>query len=376
MKIIVALFAGALLLSGCGKKEEAAVEAEPRVEGNAVVFPDPEKAPALATKLLALEPAAPIKLNGRLVWDEDRTVRVFSPFAGRVTRILVAAGDSVQKGQALAVIASPEFGQAQAEARRAETDVQLAQKNLDRQKELESAGVAARKELQTAEAEHARARAELERTRARVKLYGSTGSSVDQTYTIASPVAGVVVERNINPGMEVRPDQMTSNGAPLFVVTNPNRLWAILDATERDVPNLERGKLVNIYTPAYRDQDFTATIANVSDFLDPATRTLKVRATMDNSNRRLKAEMFVTAELQARRDVRIQVPVKAVFFQTGKHYVFTEDARGRYSRREVKIGDEEDGNVAIVDGLHDGQRVVIEGALMLQQMMQPRRIQN
>jgi cobalt-zinc-cadmium efflux system membrane fusion protein len=373
------LFAGIaaaiLFVSGCSKETPEKAAAEPTVEGNVIKFPADGKAPPLVSKVVALEPAPGIKLNGRVVWDEERTVRVFTPFAGRVARILVKPGDSVRQGQALAVLASPEFGQAQVEARRAETDVALAEKNLQRTKELESYGVAPRKDLQISEAEHARARAELDRARARLKLYGSSNTGVDQTFTMASPVAGVVVERNINPGQELRPDQMTSNAPPLFVITNPDYLWVILDASERELPHLPIGKAVSIRTPVYREEDFTARIAAVSDFLDPTTRTLKVRATLDNRHRRLKAEMFVTGEVQAKQALQTQVPTKAVFFQGGKHYVFTEDGKSQYTRREVHIGDESQGDVAILDGLQDGQRVVTEGALMLQQMLQPRRVQ-
>lgn len=375
MKKIIAAIAAALLAFGCSKEAPEKADAEPKVEGSTIVFPDVAKAPPLTTKIVALEPSPPIRLNGRLVWDEERTVRVYTPFSGRVARILVKPGDSVMKGQTLAVVASPEFGQAQAEARRAETDVALSEKNLQRQKELEAYGVAAKKELQTAEAEYARSRAELERARGRVRLYGGNAGSVDQSFPIASPLAGVVVERNINPGQEVRSDQMTSNAPPLFVVTNPSLLWVILDASEKDLPHLDIGKIVSIHTPVYRDEDFTARIANVSDFLDPSTRTVKVRATLDNAHRRLKAEMFVTAEVEARRALHMEIPSKSVFFQGDHHFVFTEDAKGRYTRREVRVGDEHEGNVEILDGLREGQRVVTEGALMLQQMIQPRRVQ-
>jgi cobalt-zinc-cadmium efflux system membrane fusion protein len=335
----------------------------------------PDQAPRLSTKVVAYEPAPNVRLNGRLVWDEDHTVRIFSPFAGRVSRILVQPGVRVRKGQTLAVLGSAEFGQVQTEARRAETDVKLAEANLQRQKELESYGVAPRKDLQTAEAEHARARAELERARGRARLYGGNVSSIDQSFSIASPIDGVVVEKNINPGQELRPDQMTSNAPPLFVVTDPGHLWALLDASEKDLATVEVGKSVTIRSPIYADADFTARIVSISDFLDPATRTLKIRATLDNSHRRLKAEMFVTGELETRQGLRMQVPAKAVFFQGGKHYVFTEDSPGRYIRREVRVGEEHDGNTTILYGLQDAQRVVADDVLMLQQMLQPRRVQ-
>jgi cobalt-zinc-cadmium efflux system membrane fusion protein len=130
-----------------------------------------------------------------------------------------------------------------------------------------------------------------------------------------------------------------------------------------------------VKSPVYPDADFAAKIVSISDFLDPATRTLKVRATLDNSHRRLKAEMFVTGEIESRQGLRMQVPAKAVYFQGGKHHVFTEEGPGRYVRREVRVGEEHNGKTAILYGLQDGQRVVADDVLMLQQMLQPRRVQ-
>jgi cobalt-zinc-cadmium efflux system membrane fusion protein len=365
----------ALFLCGCGREAVKPEEPEVRVQSGTIVFTNAEKAPRLNTAEVTLQASARVRLNGRLAWNEDRTVRVYSPFAGRVTRILVQPGDRVRRGQTLAILGSPEFGQAQAEARRAETDVSLAEKNLQRVKELESFGVSPRKDLQVAEAEYARARSELERARGRVRLYGSAADSVDQTFAIASPIDGTVVERTINPGQEIRPDQITANVPPLFVVTNPTALWAMLDATEKDLPALTVGKRVSIRAPVYEDERFEGRIANVSDFLDPATRTLKVRATIDNSHRRLKAEMFVTGEIELEQPPHIEVPAKAVFFQGGKNYVFVEDGPGRYTRREVRVGDEHDGKVEVLEGLAQGLRVVSDDVLMLQQMVQPRRVQ-
>jgi cobalt-zinc-cadmium efflux system membrane fusion protein len=371
----IALFSAAVLAAACTKEAVQEAAPEPVVQGDTITFPAADKAPKLGTAPVLEERAPALRLNGRLTWDEERTVRVFSPFAGRVARILVQPGDRVSKGQTLAVLGSPEFGQAQAEARRADTDVQLAEKNLQRQKELENAGVAPRKDLQTAEAEFERAKSELERARGRVRLYGSSAKGVDQSFAITSPVAGVVVERNINPGMEVRPDQMTSNAPPLFIVTDPTHLWALLDATEKDLAAVHVGKIVTVRTPVYEGESFRATLVNVSDALDPATRTLKARATLDNKDRKLKAEMFVTGELDTQQPVRIMLPAKAVYFQGARHYAITEEGPGRYTRRVVTIGDDHDGKVEVAAGLQPGQKVVIDDVLMLQQMLQPRRVQ-
>lgn len=371
----IALIVASVLAAACTKETVQESAPEPVVQGDSITFPQAEKAPKLGTATVVEERAPALRLNGRLTWDEERTVRVFSPFAGRVARILVQPGDRVSKGQTLATLGSPEFGQAQADARRAETDVQLAEKNLQRQKELEGAGVAPRKDLQTAEAEFERAKSELERARGRVRLYGSSAKGVDQSFSIASPVAGVVVERNINPGMEVRPDQMTSNAPPLFIVTDPTHLWALLDATEKDLAAVHVGKIVTVRTPVYEGESFKAKLVNVSDALDPATRTLKARATLDNNDRKLKAEMFVTGELDTQQPVRIMLPAKAVYFQGGKNYVFIEEGPGRYTRKIVKVGDDHDGKVEVAQGVTPGQKVVIDDVLMLQQMLQPRRVQ-
>ena len=368
----------ALLITGCSEPPATPAAKGPVVEQNTISFPaGSNQTESLRIQRIEMQPVPPVRLNGRLAWNEDSTVRVFTPFAGRVERILVQPGQLVRQGQALAVIASPDFGQAQAEARRAESDNALAEKNLNRLRELEQHGVVARKELQAAEADATRSRAEYDRARVRLKLYGNGSGStgVDQTYTLTSPIAGTVVERNINPGQELRPDQMVANAPPLFVVTNPSSLWAVFDASERDLAMLRPGKQIRVHAPAYRDDRFTARVEAIADFLDPATRTLKVRTRIDNPARRLKAEMFVTAEVDSDGDQELLVPTRAVYFQGERHYLFIELEQGRYERREVRIGDVRGEQIEILAGLQERESVVVEGSLMLQQVMTPRRIQ-
>lgn len=368
-----AMTLAACVLAGCGQTAIDPPETTPAISNDRVSFPENGgKLTGVRSIPVQMQSVPLTRLNGRLVWNEDRTVRIYTPFAGRVERILVQPGKTVIRGQALAVIASPDFGQAQADARRAESDSTLAEKNLQRMRELEQHGVAARKDLQTAEADAVRTRAELERTRRRLTLYGTAGTGVDQTYTLTSPIAGTVVERNINPGQELRPDQVN---APLFVVTDPTVLWAQFDANERDLAHLRPEKIITVHTPAWRDEKFTARVENISDFLDPATRAIKIRARLDNPARKLKGEMFVTADIDADGEKELLVPAKAVYFRDEKNYLFIDEGNGRYLRRQVQTGDVRQNMVEILAGLHEGDKVVIEGSLMLQQVMQPRRVQ-
>lgn len=368
----------AITLAACGKPPEAPPAPEARVEGDSVIFPT--DAPGLKTiqsQVIQMQPVPSAQLNGRVTWNEDKTVRVYTPFAGRVERILAQPGQSVTKGQALATIASPDFGQAQTDARRAESDHALAEKNLARVRDLEQNGVAPRKDVHAAEADQARAAAELERARKRVALYSGNGGGrgIDSSYTLVSPVAGVVVEKNINPGQELRPDQAISNAPPLYVVTDPASLWVQLDAAEKNLAHLKKGKVVAIRTPVYADSQFSGRVEAVADFLDPVTRTIKVRVALDNADRKLKSEMFVTSVVDADGETELLVPSPSMFFQGGRNYLFIDEGKGKFTRRAVKAGDVRDNRTEILEGLKEGEKVVTGGALMLQQVLKPRRVQ-
>ena len=109
--------------------------------------------------------------------------------------------------------------------------------------------------------------------------------------------------------------------------------------------------------------------------LDPVTRTIKARATLANASRKLKGEMFVTAEIDTGGATELLVPSKALYFQSEKNYVFIDESGGKYTRRAVKASDVRDSRTEILSGLKEGEKVVVDGALMLQQMLQPRRVQ-
>lgn len=373
--LYIAMFAGGLaLLSGCQSTEQKAeASPEPRVEQNKLVLPaGSAQLSTLAIESIQPQTATTLRLNGRLVWDDNVTVRIYSPFAGRVSRIVAEPGQVLKQGDTLAFIASPDFGQAQADARKAATDYILAERTVSRIRDLFEHGAAPQKELQSAEADLARALSEKQRTEARLALYGNTTNSIDQLYMLKTPLDGIVVEKNINPGQEVRSDQMLASSpqffSPLFVVTDPTRLWLLLDLNEHQLSDIKAGQQVVIRAAAYPDQEFHGKIDLVSDYLDSATRTVKVRASVDNSSRALKAEMLVRAELSTAHPTGLNISSSAVFLRGDKHYVFVEEERGTFSRREVKIGPEQGDKVAVLQGVQPGQRVVTGNCLLLEQI--------
>ena len=355
-----------ILLAGCSRAEEpAAAEAKARVEGNTITFP-PKNAVAgrLATDKVRPPMERTLQMPGRLVWDEERTVRVFPPFAGRVTRLIARPGDAVVQGQPLAEMNSPDFQQAQADGRKARADLALASKTLERQRELHAHGVAALKDVQQAEADEARARAESERANARLVAYGHTTEG--GVFLLRSPVAGTVVERNLNPGQEVRPDQP---GAPLFVVTDPTRLWVQLDASEADVRGLRAGMPLVISSNQFPDDTYPGELRQLSEFVDPNARTVKLRGDVPNPKRALRAEMFVTARVKLPAGEQPSVDARAVYLAGTNRYAFVKEGAGRYTRRAVRVGPEVEGRMAVLSGLKEGEDVVVSGMLFLEQMV-------
>lgn len=361
--------AAVFALAGCGEEAARTQTPRPRLEDGRVVFPS--ASPQVAA--IVAEPAQPgdyasLRLGGRLTWDEERTARLYPAFAGKVVKILAQPGDRVKAGQPLALLASPEFGQAQAEARKGAVDVALAEKTLARVRDLVANGVAPQKDLHAAEAELARARADAAQALGRVKLYGGS-DTVDAALALRSPIDGTVVERNLNPGQELRPEASGGGAPPLFVVTDPTRLWVQLDASERDLGLLRPGGSVVLRTSAYPDASFEARIVSVADFVDPATRTIRVRGVVANPERKLKGDLYVTGVV--RSDVRppVQIPARAVFLVGDQQYVFVEEAPGRYRRAKIVPSGEAEGRIAVSAGLAAGERVVVDGALFLQRIL-------
>lgn len=367
-KLVAAALCAGFLSWGCWDKTEKEPPQQPTVEQHSIlVFP---KASPMLDQIVAVpvEPRREVTLrfNGRLVWNEDRTARVFPPFAGRVESIVVRPGERVARGQVLAVLAAPDFGVAQAEARKAENDYSLAQKNLERVRELAQAGVAPAKDLQAAEAEAVRAASERARTNARLKLYGKT-DTVDQQLALRSPVAGVVVERNLNPGQELRTDSQSDK--PLFVVSDPTRLWFLLDVSEQDIPRVKAGTEVKLSTASLGDERISGHVLHVAEFVDPQTRTVKVRGVVDAPDERLKAEMFTVAELRLPAASGYLVPTRAIYLRGEQHFVFVDQGGGRYARRAIVPGPISDGYQAVLGGIAATDQVVVDGNLLLERLL-------
>ena len=348
---------------------EAPAPAQPIVQDNQMRFPPGH----VQLALLGITAAAPgkaitVDLPARIVWNEERTQRIYPAFAGRVMAIRADIGQAVKPGAVLAQLASPDFGSAQADTAKAQGDVRLAQKTLQRQRELLDAGIIARKDFDQAEADAARAQVEAQRASARTSLYGAgtgAGGGVNQQLALRATVAGVVVERNLNPGQELRPEQSGPGMPALFVVTDPTRLWVQIDARESEVGTLKPGASFELVIPALAGQKFEGKVIAASDFIDPATRTIKIRGAIANPDRVLKAEMLATARIERTLSAGVVVPAAAITLRGVKHWLYVQSQPGVFEPREVSLGYQGPKEVVVSRGLEVGEQVVSENVLLL-----------
>lgn len=352
-------------LAACSKPPPEAPPEPPApvVEGGRLRFPPNHPQLALLTTTEAAPPArTTIDLPARLVWNEARTQRVTASFAGRVSAIDADVGQSVRPGDVLARLVSREFGSAQADVVKAQADAALAHQALARQRELYEAGIAPRKEMEQAEADAQRAGAELARARQLVGAYGGA-AAVNQQLALRAALGGVVVERHLNPGQELRPDA-GADAPPLFVISDPGSLWVQIDAREAEAGTLEPDTVFSLLVPSLGERRFEGRIAAVAPAIDPATRTVKVRGVIDNPERLLRAEMLAIARIERMPGAGVLVPAQAVALRGGRHTVFVQTESGVFEPRTVTLAWQSP-TQAVVRGIEVGERVVSSNMLLL-----------
>lgn len=303
--------------------------------------------------------------TGRVTFNEDRVSRVASPLNGRILELLVQPGDRVKKGQPLMVIASPDAQGAIADLIAAEADLSVARKNLERTRRLYADQAVPQKDVLQAEGDFTKAEAAVDRARGKLEVLGIDPRQKTARFTLRAPIDGTCVERPATAGMEVRADA----GAPLLTIADLGSLWVLADVYERDLGQVATGQAAAIRVPAYPSESFTGKVSHVGDLVDPQTRTVKLRVVVDNKEGRLKPEMFAkvmlsAAQVQGAPKILI-VPAEAVLSDGEASAVIVARDGGRFQKRTIEVGAEQDGKVRILAGLSPGEKVVVEGALFI-----------
>lgn len=352
----------AMVLAGC-KNVDAAREA-PKAGPDSVIVVAPAKLSSLTIAVVGSRSERLVaNLAAQLVPNEDRTVRVSSPVTGRVRALDAIPGTFVRPGSSLARIVSGDLAQAVSDLAKANAVKASAEANLTRTRDMYDHQVASRKDLEQAETDAAQARAEALRARARIEQLGSASGGISGEYVLRSPIAGEVIERNANPGMEVRSDL----GTTLFTVSDLSTLWLTANLFQKDLGNVHPGARLVFHTDAAPGRTFEARVTYVSNALDPSSRTAVLRATLPNADHALKTMETGDAQLYVRdAQPSLIVPTRAIVTHGDASVVFVEIAPKRFVRRTVRVGDDDGESTVILSGLRPGERVVVDGSILLE----------
>jgi cobalt-zinc-cadmium efflux system membrane fusion protein len=294
--------------------------------------------------------------------DPARVVAIVPPLAGRLVALHVGLGDVVRRGQPLATVSSPDFGQAMADADKAADALDLAERALRRARGVQAAGANAGKDLEAAEAARRDAAVEDRRARDRVAALAG-GAKIDartRALVVAAPVSGTVTALNAGVGAF-----LNDATAPLMTVAGLDRVFVTALVPEQALGSIAPGAAVDVSLAAFPGWTLHGRAMRASPVLEPDTRRAKVRIAFDNADGRLRPNMFATASFAVPEDGGVTVPPSALLMNNDSTTVLVEVAPWTFARREVETGAEDERSVRIVSGLKRGDRVVVRGGVLL-----------
>ena len=338
--------AAATVLSACHRtaaKDVAPAEAPPP---NEVQLPKEQLVAAQISlgKVESRPLGSSIAASGRITFDDLRVAHVFSPVTGRVGEIRASLGQRVQKGDLLTSIVSPDVGQASSDLAKAEADVIAAEHDFKRKQELLASNAASAADVEASEDNFRKSKAERERALQKVKLLHA-GSTTTQGYPLTSPIAGEVIARAVNPGVEVQ-GQYGGGGqvTELFTIGELDSVWLLVDVFEMDLPRVHVGSKVSASVIAFPDRTFEGKVDWLSGSIDPTMRTAKIRCVLPNADRDLRPEMFATATIDVDSSEEPSVPRTAAMHLGKEFFIWvqngtTADGRLRFMKTKVEADD-------------------------------------
>jgi cobalt-zinc-cadmium efflux system membrane fusion protein len=392
--LFVALFAGPIVSRLTGLSEYEANPAAISQGGSGASF-------RLTDRQWATLKIAPVnervfqqitEADGKIAWDDDLVTPVFSPYSGRITKLMAHAGDTIAAGQPLFAIQASELAQAQndlitaaANLRTAKAQLTLATTNEKRQHDLYLAKGAALKDWQQAQLDLATAQgglnsgtAALAAVRNRLRILGKTDPEISEIEATAdvsglpsesvvtAPIGGTVVQRQAGLGQNII---SASSGAssPVFTIGDLSTVWLVANVREEDAPRLYKGAAVDVIVLALPGRTFRARLTYIGAAIDPVTHRLPVRAEIDNANGLLKPEMFASFRIITGEGARFAVvPDIAVVHEIDSAHVWVANPADKtLELRMIKIATTQDGVVAVRDGLKPGEQIVTSGAVFI-----------
>lgn len=351
--LLFLLISGGVWLVGCDKKQTTAEEIKAFMLSDTMM-----KRIELAT--VKTEPVrSELTLVGKVIADENRVIKVFPLVGGNVENVSVELGDYVRKGQVLATIRSGEVADFERQMIQAQAEVLVAEKNLKTAEELFDSKLNSQREVVAAKKELENAQAELNRIKEVFRIYGLGKTPV---YLVKSPIDGFVISKNVNPGMQLRSD----NDEQIFTVGQISEVWVMANVNESDIPKVKLGMKADIQTISYGNELFRGSVDKIYNVLDPDTKTMKVRIRLNNVGYKLKPEMHATVSLKFNEGGEmIAIPASSVIFDRSKNWVMVFRNRSDIETREVQVYKMLHDIAYIRAGLRTDEQVISKNQLLV-----------
>jgi cobalt-zinc-cadmium efflux system membrane fusion protein len=309
--------------------------------------------------------------DGQITLNGDTATQVFSPYSGRVLRVMAAPGEHVSKGAPLLQIEATEFVSAQTDLLNASAGLKLAHAVEARKHAAFDSKGGSLADWQQSQADLAAAQTSLEAARSRLRIFGQSDRAIatleanrrtqSVTYVVA-PIAGVVTDRQVGPGQYLQAGSST----PVFTIGDLSTVWLVAAVPEADAAPVQRGQPIEVRVLALPKEVFTATLTAVAAQVDPVTRRVAVRATLPNPDGRLKPQMFASFSIfTSAADTAPAVPEEAVVREGDEARVWVLLPDNSLASREIRTGRISDGMVEVLSGLSAGDRVVTRGSLFV-----------
>lgn len=355
-------------LTACKPNKEAAPVAPVVVDPNLVeINPQLQQQLKLAA-VGKVDMREILRVSGSIQVDEQRVARLGASVTGRINDIDAVLGQHVKQGQVLATLNSTELAQNQLSYIKALQQISLHTKAVERARLLLEADVISAAELQRREVELAAAQAELYAARDQLLVLGMSEHAIKQLTntgqmrsfsSVTARLDGTVISRKVNLGQVVQPAE------ELFIVADLSHVWAVAEVPEQQIELIQKGEDVKIEIPALGGKQMTGKLIYLGDVVNPQTRTVTVRTDIQNAGGSIKPDMLISMLVQSKPMPHLAVPLQAIVRENDKDHVFVQIAPNKYRLREVVLGAEYAGMVAVIRGVDEGEVVVGEGAFHL-----------
>jgi len=365
----------AWLQPACQKMQQAASkpsEEAKDVQAGLFTVPPDQQARLKTTGVRTTNWPVAIHTTGTVDWDADHTTQAITQVNGPISRILVDLGTAVQKDEPLLYVASPDVANAISAYRKARNREAYNKRIVDRMQELLDQGAIALKDFQSSQADYNDATTDVQNSLQALRIFGITSQDIDAAekqgtpfnteLAVRSPIAGVIVQKLVSPGMVIQAGQTVC-----FAISDVATVWVQGHIFDRDLPSVKSGDPVDETNPSF-NRNFRGSVSYIGSFVDPNTRTTPVRIVTQNPGGLLKKDMFVDAVVHTGiRSRTLVVPVAAVLRDDkNEPMVYVQSEPGKFAQRSVAIAGQQDGLVAVTGGLKEGETVVSDGSLFLQ----------